>query len=383
MAAAPPPPPPGSPPPLAALPPLELPGVIAEINATAARMITCTCKPGDDPDTAFARCLLEDAQERMRQDGTGEFPLTDYQRLELGSEINRLAEIVNPGMPNMSASPTAGESAILARRAEQARRFGNNLGLAVGGLLTAPAAIAQALGAPQAAVEGIARMSMDLIGAGIFGPRQVILPAQPRPVPVASAPLRPPEPPPARPPAEPPPARPPSPEPAPAPPAPRRSTAVTKPDKTKLRQAQESARLRELKKKREAAEKAGKDKEPHVSKEDQEWLAKDERRRDLAYDPASDSFKPGEARAALQAEADGVLAAPVTRASDPALDFIDGKGVPWDAKTASGIDSIQTAVRSGENVLVHGSQAQINAVQSVVGPATETLRYVVVNPPGG
>jgi hypothetical protein len=161
-------------------------------------------------------------------------------------------------------------------------------------------------------------------------------------------------------------------------------TVVTPRDKTKLREAQERARLRELKKfKRDQAERAGKHKQPHVSKEEEEFLAQNERNRELAYDPATDSFKPGEARAALAAEADGILQPPVTRATDPALDFLDGNGVPWDAKEAVGLDSIGRAVQAGENVLVHGTRAQIEAVQAAFGPASGTLRYVVVNPPGG
>lgn len=147
------------------------------------------------------------------------------------------------------------------------------------------------------------------------------------------------------------------------------------------RKAKEQERLKALREKRLKAEAKGKNKQPYVSKEEEDWLAANERNRDLAYDPATDSFKVDEAQAALKAEQEGLLSG-VTRGSNPSgleggADFIDGAGKAWDAKSAVDLDAIRNALASGENVLVHGSQAAIDAVRSTLGAASDRLIYVV------
>ncbi len=177
-------------PPPVGLPPGALPGVAAQINGTWARLLTCTCKPGDDPGASnpYAQCLLDDALERMRQHGTGEVPLSPEDSLALRQEINRLSELVHGPGPSMSAAYSAGEQAVLAQRAAEQRRNLNNLGLAAGGLLTAPALIPRALGAPESVVEGVAELSFNVLSAvGLSGPRAL----SPRSVPVRASPLRP------------------------------------------------------------------------------------------------------------------------------------------------------------------------------------------------
>jgi hypothetical protein len=83
----------------------------------------------------------------------------------------------------------------------------------------------------------------------------------------------------------------------------------------------------------------------------------------LAHDPDTGSFKPDEARAALQSEQDGTLKGPVKRAFNDegksgGADYVDGDGKPWDVKDASaGADSISEVAAPrggtpGENVLV-------------------------------
>lgn len=230
MANAPPSPPPGIPTP-AALPPLELPTIVAQINGTFARMRTMPCKAGEDVKNPYAKVLLDDALERMRQHGTGELPLSPEQSLDLRKEIDRLSDLVYGPRPAMSAAYSPGEAAVLAERAEAQRRASNNVGLGFGGLLTAPALAARILGAPEAAVEGVAQISMNLAGAfGLRGARPSI-PLPSRSMPALSTPLRPAAPAAARPggPA----AKPGAPAPPPPAAAPSLSTSI-KPAKTLL-----------------------------------------------------------------------------------------------------------------------------------------------------
>ncbi len=131
----------------------------------------------------------------------------------------------------------------------------------------------------------------------------------------------------------------------------------------KLEQRRAAARQQKLRDAIQQAEKDGKlnDLDPA----DRDWLNDDPtgRRKELAYDPDTGSFKPNEARAALQAEQDGTLDAPVRRAFDDSgrsggADYVDGKGEPWDVKDASaGADKIIEAAspkggKPGENILV-------------------------------
>jgi hypothetical protein len=150
----------------------------------------------------------------------------------------------------------------------------------------------------------------------------------------------------------------------------------------KRKQQKDAQRREALKKKRQEAEAKGKDKEPYVKKDEEKWLAESERNRELAYDPATDSFKVNEAQAAQQAEQEGTLAGPVTRASSESggemgSDFFDGNSKGWDAKQASDIGRIQDSLNSGENVMVYGSQAQVSAAQQALGSASNNLVYVV------
>lgn len=180
-----------------------MPGVAAQINGTWARLLTCTCKPGDDPGAPnpYARCLLDDALERMRQHGTGEVPLSPEDSLALRKEINRLSELVPGSGPGMSAAHSAGERAVLAQQAEEQLARDNNLVIALGGVAALPALGARALGASETAVRGVAEMGItaaSALGPGRIG-RRVLTPVAARSVPVASAPLRPAEPSAARP----------------------------------------------------------------------------------------------------------------------------------------------------------------------------------------
>ncbi len=159
------------------------------------------------------------------------------------------------------------------------------------------------------------------------------------------------------------------PAPAPAEPAPG-NTTPSEPAPTgrlsayeRLAQLREQQRLQRLREAIREAEANGALDElpPH----ERNWLNADStgRRKELAYDPDTKSFKVQEARVALQAEADRTIPGPVRRDFDlsgqsQGGDVIDGSGTIWDIKDArAGIDRIiQTASprrgRPGENVLV-------------------------------
>lgn len=138
------------------------------------------------------------------------------------------------------------------------------------------------------------------------------------------------------------------------------------PEKTpqeKLAERREA--LRQAKLKQAIAEAEAKGKLDKLDPADRDWLNDDPtgRRKELAYDPDTGSFKPDEAKAALQAEQDGSLKGPVKRAFNDegksgGADYVDGDGKPWDVKDASaGADSISEVAapkggKPGENVLV-------------------------------
>ncbi len=108
-----------------------------------------------------------------------------------------------------------------------------------------------------------------------------------------------------------------------------------------------------------------------LSAADKAWLQADPRRAELAYDPAEKDFRPNEARAALQAEADGTVRGPLTRSFEPSGkspkglgdDFVDASGKAWDVKDADeGVQKILAAAapknngQPGENIIVDASK---------------------------
>lgn len=194
MASAPPSPPPGTPPPppVVGLPGEGVPAVVAQINGTFARVQSMLCTSADPGNNPYAKVLLEDAYERMRQHATGEAPLHPEDSLALRKEIDRLSELVYGKQPGMSAAYSAGERAVLAERAERARRAANSIGIAAGGpVLAGLPMLGRVLGAPEAAVENLAEINLNLAGpTGVRTPRAPRLPAQPKPVASANAPLR-------------------------------------------------------------------------------------------------------------------------------------------------------------------------------------------------
>lgn len=109
--------------------------------------------------------------------------------------------------------------------------------------------------------------------------------------------------------------------------------------------------------------------------DDYDWLQKDARHKELAFEPDTKSFKVNEARAALEAERQGLLKPPVKRAVDEAGgsrggDYIDGDGKYWDVEDASAkADLIVKTAASGERVLVDArklSAAEATALESEV-----------------
>lgn len=143
---------------------------------------------------------------------------------------------------------------------------------------------------------------------------------------------------------------------------------------------------------REEMEKAWKNRdrlkrERKLSDEDEAWLAADERRRELAFDPAKKQFNVEEAKVALKAEEQGLLTLPVKRGTGPdgkeiGDDLVDGNGVKWDAKSAKGLKSIREALERGENVLVHGNQSAVDAAKQALGVTgnSEKLILLVTGP---
>jgi hypothetical protein len=87
----------------------------------------------------------------------------------------------------------------------------------------------------------------------------------------------------------------------------------------------------------------------------------------LALDPANGQMKLWERDAGLGCEADGQIAGPITRSTDPKADFIDINGKKWDVKSYrtdwqngydlnTAIDQIQDEIfNKGQNVIVDTS----------------------------
>ncbi len=125
-----------------------------------------------------------------------------------------------------------------------------------------------------------------------------------------------------------------------------------------------------------------------LSSGDRAWLNADPRRKELAYDPDTKSFKVREAQAALRAEERGVLRGPVTRAIDSSGrsrggDVIDGNGRAWDVKEARDLDAISAAANGGEAVLVNAmdlTPAELQNLRNNLRPLLNAnageIRYV-------
>jgi hypothetical protein len=103
-----------------------------------------------------------------------------------------------------------------------------------------------------------------------------------------------------------------------------------------------------------------------LSPKDKNWIEEDPtgKRKELAFDPDSSTYRVNEARAAAQAEANGSLKG-LERDIDPSTgtsnggDFIDADGKHWDHVDAqkSGVDGVMgkaqgVGTKKGENVLV-------------------------------
>jgi hypothetical protein len=95
--------------------------------------------------------------------------------------------------------------------------------------------------------------------------------------------------------------------------------------------------------------------------DDYEWLQQNPRHKELAFDPDTKEYKIGEAKAALEAEKQGVLEGPVSRGihADGGThgdDYFDGNGIAWDVKDArlKDVDDIVKKIIGGENILIDG-----------------------------
>ena len=157
----------------------------------------------------------------------------------------------------------------------------------------------------------------------------------------------------------------------------------------KLREFQ---RQRSAQQKQQALEKGIKDAEANgklddLSPADRDFLNANPRAKELAYDPDTKSFKPDEARAALQAEKDGTLKGPVSRDIDSSGrggggDYVDGDGKVWDVKDArAGSDKIVEVAspkggKPGEDVLVDTSKMTPDQVAALKQDLAQKL------PPG-
>jgi RHS repeat-associated protein len=159
------------------------------------------------------------------------------------------------------------------------------------------------------------------------------------------------------------------------------------------KQRREERRQKAIDEAIDTADKSGKlDK---LTDHDRAWIESDQRHKELAIDPDGDgSYRVEEAKAALQAEQEGTLAAPVrraTRKADPAeagADFIDGNDTTWDLKDASmGADDIAHTADppkgDKENVLVdarkmsEGDQKNLaQDVQNKLGPDSGDVEFV-------
>ncbi len=109
--------------------------------------------------------------------------------------------------------------------------------------------------------------------------------------------------------------------------------------------------------------------------DDYRWLQSDSRHKELAFDPDTKEFKIKEAKAALEAEKQGILESPVNRGihADGRThgdDYFDGNGIAWDMKEArGGSRNILKALNDGENVLVDArglSDADFKALKSEI-----------------
>jgi hypothetical protein len=130
--------------------------------------------------------------------------------------------------------------------------------------------------------------------------------------------------------------------------------------------------------------------------DDWKWLNADSsgRRKELAFDPDKKKFDVEEARAALQAEKDGVLDSPLRRAIDEyggsrGGDYIDAKGKYWDVKDANaGAKKIINTAQPkdgeiGENVLVDCTKLTVEqqnaleaAVKSELSDGAKEVRFI-------
>jgi hypothetical protein len=133
--------------------------------------------------------------------------------------------------------------------------------------------------------------------------------------------------------------------------APKEPTAKERYAARKAAQA-EAARLKEIqdgiaKTDRELA--AGTHKR-RISKDDLDWLNADPRRKEIAYDPDLKTYRVEEAKLALAAEEAKVLPGPVSRATEPGTDLLDGSGAAWSAKATGPSATVEStaALIAGE-----------------------------------
>jgi hypothetical protein len=123
--------------------------------------------------------------------------------------------------------------------------------------------------------------------------------------------------------------------------------------------------------------------------DDYNWLNQDPRRKELAFDPDTKSFKVNEARAITEAEKQGLIERPTKRGifddgKSRGADYIDANGIEWDMKDAAGgVDKIIKALKDGENVLVDArglSEANFKTLKSEIElkrpQSNNQVRYV-------
>ena len=125
-----------------------------------------------------------------------------------------------------------------------------------------------------------------------------------------------------------------------------------------------------------------------LSETDRQWLQKNSRHKELAYDPDTKSFKIEEAKAALKAEETGLMKPPVKRAIDESGrsrggDYIDGDGKFWDVKDARDMSKIVESANKGEDVLVDGTKIssaellKLKAdIQKLLKPNAGEVRFI-------
>ena len=111
------------------------------------------------------------------------------------------------------------------------------------------------------------------------------------------------------------------------------------------------------------------------------------RNKELAYDPDLKGYRVNEARAAIAAEQQGVLPRPVRRATETAVDFVDGAGAKWNHKGTGPGETIADAVA---DTLARTRQYGAHGVGILadftglgkVGAAIARLRVIAQLPPG-